>query len=199
MDFLSRARPRRKGTVAAAVLLACALLAGRAHAPAEEAPPSEDQVKAAFLFNFAKYVDWPRAAFPKADSPVVLGIINANEFGDDLARIISAKTAKGRRFELKRLAAGDDGAGCHILFIGAAEKKRFPDILARLHGASVLTVGESESFLKAGGMINFSRREDKVRLEINAAAAEGSRLKISSKLLNVADLVMGGPTKQGPP
>ena len=167
--------------------------------PAEEAPPSEPQVKAAFLFNFAKYVDWPRGAFATPDSPIVLGVVGRDEMGDALAKTISGKTVDGRRFELKRFTAGDNCAGCHILFLSASEKKRLPEILARLRGASVLTVGESESFLQAGGVINFARRNQRVRLEVNAAAADQAGLKISSKLLNVADLVIGGAKKQDPP
>ena len=100
---------------------------------------------------------------------------------------------------LNQFTPGDNCAGCHILFLSASEKKRLPEILARLRGASVLTVGESESFLQAGGVINFARRNQRVRLEVNAAAADQAGLKISSKLLNVADLVIGGAKKQNPP
>lgn len=156
-------------------------LPGRAQEPAPEY-----QIKAAFLFNFAKFVDWPPPAFPQTDSPIVIGVLGKNVFGHYLEDTIRDKQVKNRRFEIKEFASVNDAVNCHILFISPSLKDNLPKILTALHNASVLTVSESDQFIEAGGMINFTIEESKVHFQINDNAAKKAGLKISSKLLSLA-------------
>jgi YfiR/HmsC-like len=153
---------------------------------AQESPPTEYQLKAAFLLNFAKFVEWPPAAFAEPTSPIVLGILGDNPFGDVLKQTIQGKTINNRPLVPKVFSSSAEATNCHMLFIGSSEKARLPEILASLHGASVLTVGEMDRFAESGGMINFVRQGNKIRFQINEVAAKSVGLKISSKLLSLA-------------
>jgi hypothetical protein len=155
---------------------------------AQEAPPTEYQLKAAFLFNFAKFVEWPPAAFAGAKAPLVIGILGDNPFHDDLARTIGNKTIDEHPLEIKELQYSSlaQATNCHILFISTSEKKRLPEIFAGLKGASVLTVGETDRFTETGGMINFVPEGTKIRFQVNKDTATKAGLKISSKLLSLA-------------
>ena len=153
---------------------------------AQESPPTEYQLKAAFLLNFAKFVEWPPKVFAEATSPMVLGILGENPFGDVLERTIRDKTINSRPLVIKEFRSAAEATNCHLLFIGASEKARLPEIVAGLRGACVLTVGETDRFTEAGGMINFVRQGNKTRFQINEVAAKGVGLKISSKLLSLA-------------
>lgn len=163
-----------------------ALLLASGSGRAQESQPSEYQVKAAFLFNFAKFVEWPPQAFAGPTSPIVIGILGENPFGDDLERTIRDKTVNNRPFTIKEIRSLPEATNCHILFISTSEKKRLSEIFESLRGATVLTVGETERFVETGGMINLVKEADKIRFQINDGAAKGAGLKISSKLLNLA-------------
>ncbi|MFN0086233.1 MAG: YfiR family protein [Blastocatellia bacterium] len=151
----------------------------------------EYQVKAAFLFNFAKFVEWPPDAFSDGGAPLVIGIVGNDPFGDALEQTISEKSVNNRRLEISRLKWGQNLKGCHILFISSSESRRTPQIIESLKGGSVLTIGEMGQFNQQGGIIHFLMEENKVRFEINATAAAQMRLKISSKLLALAKSVIG--------
>jgi hypothetical protein len=153
---------------------------------AQEFQPSEYQLKAAFLFNFAKFVEWPPEAFAEARSPIVIGILGENPFGGDLERTIRNKTISNRSLAVKEIRSLAEATNCHLLFISTSEKQRLPEIIQGLRGASVLTVGETERFTEAGGMINFVLEGNKIRFRINDEAAKSAGLKISSKLLSLA-------------
>jgi hypothetical protein len=153
---------------------------------AQETPPTEYKLKAAFLFNFAKYVEWPPAAFAEATSPMVIGILGENPFRDDLEPTIRDKTINNRPLVIKEFRSPAEATNCHILFISTSEKQRLPEILKSLHGASVLTVGETDRFTETGGMINFVTGGNKIRFQINVEAAKSAGLKVSSKLLSLA-------------
>jgi len=115
---------------------------------------SEYQVKAAFLYNFAKFIDWPTEAFKDDLAPVNLCILGTDPFGDTL-NTIKDKTVKGRKLTLKRLYKLEDPGGCHILFISASEKGNVKQIIQSLKNSPVLTISEGERFAHGGGMINF--------------------------------------------
>jgi hypothetical protein len=153
----------------------------------------ESQVKAAFLVNFPKYVDWPAEAFAATNSPIVIGVLGKTEVTAELQKIIAGRIVNGRPIVLKHLASGTETGGCHILFVSAAEQKLLPGLLAKLKDGGVLTVGESDDFLGRGGIINLARREQKIAVEVNLTAADQARIKISSKLLSVASVVKGKP------
>lgn len=171
------------GTLIACLSLALLLPAS---AGAQESQPSEYQIKAAFLFNFAKFVEWPPASFADENAPLVIGILGDNPFSGDLDRIIQNKTINGHPLAIKQFHSPVEARNCQMLFISASEKKRLTEIFEGLRGTSVLTVSETDSFTEAGGMINFIFENKKIRFQINDEAAKSARLKISSKLLSLA-------------
>jgi len=153
---------------------------------AQESQPTEYQIKAAFLFNFAKFVQWPAGAIAGVTSPIVVGILGENPFHDDLARTIRNKTIDEHPMVIKEFHSPTEATNCHILFISTSEKNRLPEILKDLKGTSVLTVSEMEHFTESGGMINFVLIGKKIRFQINNDEAAKAGLKISSKLMSLA-------------
>ncbi len=153
---------------------------------AQNRPPSEYQIKAAFLYNFAKFVEWPPRAFAGPQAPIIVGVLGKNTFGDDLERTIRDKTVNNHPLEFKAFHSATEATNCHILFISASEKDHLPKILKSLRGASVLTVSETDRFIETGGMINFVIEDSKIRFQINDDAAKQAGLTISSKLLSLA-------------
>jgi len=149
-------------------------------------PAQEYQIKAAFLFNFAKFVEWPPDAFPNADSPIIIGVLGKNVFGHYLEDTIRGKTVQNRPFLLKEFKSVDEAVHCHILFIDPSVSESLSGIIKDLHNTSVLTVSETDQFLKAGGMVNFIIEDNKVHFQINDEAAKAAGLKVSSKLLSLA-------------
>ena len=167
---------------------------------AKSSSASEYQLKAVFLYNFAKFVEWPSESFADARAPIILGILGKDPFGTTIDQIIKSKTVKDRKLTIKRFEKIKDlrasfagkrekGAACHILFISSSEEEYLAKILEILKASSVLTVGEMEKFTQRGGMIIFTVKENKIRFEINLDAAKRAELKISSKLLKLAKIV----------
>jgi len=152
-------------------------------------PDSERDVKAAFLYNFAKFVEWPPEVFANATSPMVLCVLDDEPLGASLRATVKGETLNNRRFEVRLLRDPFGAQTCHILFVGPAEKGRLPEILAALRGTGVLTVGGGSDFLGRGGMIRLFLEQHRVRFDINLDAAEQSHLKLSSKLLRLARAV----------
>ncbi|MBI4548186.1 MAG: YfiR family protein [Ignavibacteriae bacterium] len=151
--------------------------------------PTEYQVKAAFLYNFAKFVEWSPETFSDTTTPIVIGILGEDPFEADLDTIVKDKNINGREFVVRRFQALKELEQCHILFISSSEQKDMPKILRRLRNSGMLTVSEVEHFAHIGGMINLVVEENKVRFEINVEAAEREGLKISSQLLKLARIV----------
>jgi len=158
------------------------------NAYAKQTPSSETLIKAAFLYNFAKFVEWPVDAFADDQTPLTLGILGKDPFGDAL-ETIRDKSVGGRRLEIKRSKTIQDLEKCHILFISGSEKNRVKMIFNGLKGSNTLTVGDMESFAQRGGIINFISVDKKIRFEINVDAAMQTGLKISSKLLKLARII----------
>lgn len=156
-----------------------------------EPPATEYQVKALFLFNFAKYVEWPAAVFTNDAAPITIGVLGTDPFGDNLQHAVAGKTINGRTFIIKHLAADADPGGCQILFISDSEAARLGEILDKAGALPILTVSEGEVSAAKNGIIKFLLKEGKVRLEIDLTAARKARLTISSRLLAVADVVKG--------
>ena len=185
--------PRARGisTLFIRALLVWLLCAGGMAATsglaAEETGFSEQQIKAADLLSFPKYIDWPASAFGSSNSPIVVGVYGNDEVAAQFRKLSNGRSVYSHPIVFKRITAIDDCVGCQIVFVGASEEREVPAIVARLQGSSVLMVGESDDFLDKGGIINLKRRESKVRLEVNLGAAHKADLQISSKLLNVAD------------
>ena len=141
---------------------------------------NEYQVKAAFLLNFAKFVEWPSDA---VDGQLVLGILGDDPFGVLVDQIVSGKLANGYRLTVRRFKWGENLRNCNMLFVSSSERKHLPQIMEALRGSDVLTVGETSQFNHAGGIIRFFIQSKTVRFEINPEASSKTRLKISSKLM----------------
>lgn len=170
-------------------LFALLALAGLLTSPARA--ESEYDVKAAYLFKFTKFVEWPASAFANPQAPFAIGIVGRDPFGGVLDRMIEGNTTGDRRLEVRRLSAGDSAGlrGCQMIFVSVSEARQLGSILSALQSRPVLVVGESEGFASAGGMLGFALRESRIGIEINSAAARQARLKISSQLLNIAKIV----------
>ena len=175
-------RPPRR----AAILLLGCLFAFGAPAWGQDTGPTEYQIKAAFLYNFVKFVDWPTQAYAGPTSPTVIGILGENMFGHNLEQAIHNKVIHHHSLQFKQFDSAAEVTNCQVLFISASERNRFPQILAALRGKSILTVSESGHFIPDGGMINFIIVDRKVRFQINNRAARQAGLIISSDLLNLA-------------
>lgn len=168
---------------------------GAAAIAAENGSSSEYAVKAAFLYHFAQFVEWPEGAFRDANSPLVYCTIGFDPFEGALDATLKGKSVNGRAIEVRHLKQAPEAQGCHLLFVGEGQKRQIPAVLAQFHGTPVLLVGESEKFATEGGTIGFVLEENKVRFEVNLEAAEKSRLKISAKLLALAKTVIGTPKR----
>jgi hypothetical protein len=186
--------PTGRGATRAPVLAALVLvLAAAAAAPAAAAPPPappapslEYDVKAAFLYNFAKFVEWPAEARGGEHDPLSLCIFGADPFGSRLDELVKGETIAGRSLAVRRIRQLSEIKSCHIAFFSHAEAEQVPAALASLRGSNVLTVGEDDGFAEQGGMIQFYLAENRVRFAINLDALEGTHLRVSSKLLRLA-------------
>ena len=163
------------------------LLAGIRVVCAQSAAADEYRIKAAFVYNFAKFVEWPAASFKNASDPITICVLG-NPFGDRLEATVRGKQIDERRLIVREVSSVADTTGCHILFV-SADARRVAAVLERLKTVPTLTVGESANFSTEGGVIGFRLENDKVRLEINTCAAERAGLRISSKLLSLATIV----------
>lgn len=151
---------------------------------------TEYQVKAAFLFNFAKFVEWPADAFPGVDAPLQICLLGQDPFGNEFEEVIGDKSVNGHRIEVIHPSGVPQARGCQIIFVSSSEKRKALEILRGLRGASVLTVGDTAGFAGMGGIINFVLDDGRVRFEINMKAAERAHLKVSARLLTVAKLIV---------
>jgi hypothetical protein len=173
--------------------VALALLLGALPALAEAPTAAEYQVKAAFLYNFVKFVDWPARAL-EGQETIVIGVVGEGPLAPTLERTLEGKTVGARRIVARRVALEGGPPKCHVLFIGSSAAAETAEILKRLAGSSVLTVGENEHFAESGGMIGFKMEADKVRFDINRDAAEQAGLRLNAQLLRLASNVIGGST-----
>jgi hypothetical protein len=187
---------RSAGRGPAALLLALALLlAVPGIAPAQAV--QEYDVKAAFLYNFTKFVDWPPEAFPDPNS-LKICVLGDDPFGGSLQAVAGEQVANHRLTVVRTDSISKPG-GCQILFISHSERDRLPQILAAVKGSPVLTVGDTKGFVDDGVIINFTFDGSKVRFEINTESADRAGLRISSKLLQLAKRVVSAPgVRPGP-
>jgi uncharacterized protein DUF4154 len=158
-------------------------------ARAEVVAPEYD-VKAAFLFNFTKFVEWPPAAFADEHSPLRICVLGENPFGKALQALMGDEVG-GRRLSLTHLENLNHLETCHVLYVSRSEEDRLPHVLTGLRSAPVLTVGDTPGFIEQGGMINFILEGTKVRFDVNQEAAERAGIKVSSRLLALAKHVRG--------
>ncbi len=167
--------------------LAAAILAA-IPSPAQAPAALEYQIKATFLYTVAKFVEWPPEKL-EGNGPIAIGVYGKDPFGGALDRLIQGKTVDGRGIVARRLTGLEQIRQQHIVFIAADEKKHLGVVLGALAGGGVLTVGDTDNFAEAGGMVNLVMKGNSVSLEINTSAAERSHIKISSRLLKLARVV----------
>ncbi len=147
------------------------------------------QVKAAFLYNFAKFVEWPAHTFKLASDPIVICVLGENPFGQLLEETVRGKSVDGRALAVRQVSELRQPYNCQILFVGTSDRPRRRAILGQIGSAAILTVGEAEGFAEEGGVVNFTVEGGKLRFQINPDAAERANLRISSKLLSLAQIV----------
>lgn len=170
--------------------LACTLQVTTPTASAAEPPTTREySVKAAFLFNFAQFVEWPESAFGGPDAPFIIGILGEDPFGSYLDNLVRGEKIRGRPIAIRRYRNVEEAANSHILFISLSGSDRVESTLAALKNHSVLTVADLDNFARLGGIIRFVTENGKIRLRINLTAARESHLTISSKLLRAATAV----------
>jgi uncharacterized protein DUF4154 len=170
------------------LVLGCIVMAVYPSGDAYADSALEYRVKAAFLYNFTKFVRWPETAFHNTNSPIEICILGDTPF-EEASSVIQNKTAGGRKLKIYRVNSLDDINGCHVLFISETAETSFFDSLSRIQHLNILTVGNRTGFALKGGVINFVMSENKVHFEINTKAADRAELKMSAQLLKIAKIV----------
>jgi hypothetical protein len=160
---------------------------------AQGEPSGEYQLKAAFLFNFAKFIDWPPTSFASPQSPFVVCILGVDPFGHAIDEVLKGKTIENRPVTIERLKSAAQVRQCHMVFVTQSESFHLAEIIQALHGSCVLLVGEADGFAEAGGAIQFALEDNHVRFLINPDAAARAGLRVSSKLLSLARVVHDSP------
>ena len=168
-------------------LLPLVATAAALFARAESPGFDEYEVKAAYLYNFAKFVEWPARAFQGSDDPISICLLGESPLGRSLKQAVDGKKVGTRSFAVHELSSAQSVKACHILFVSDSERGRLRSILRDAADSHLLTVGESANFTSSGGVINFKLRDSRIRFEIDAETASRAGLRISSKLLSLAE------------
>ncbi len=185
----SRVFPFLRPAVFGAVALLFLFAAARQPAGAQSRTVGEYEVKAAFLYNFAKFIAWPDKSFADPGAPFAFCVLGADPFGRTLDDALQGKTIGSHPVTLARLQDATEARRCQMVFVSSSESRRLPEIEDRLRGASVLLVGDFPGFADAGGALQFIIEDNRVRFLINTDAAQRAGLRLSSKLLSVARVV----------
>src|SRR3954462_4116014 len=178
--------PFRTGLLASILAFLCV--------PSSEGMPakrtSDAQVEGAYVYNFAKFGEWPERKFATPSSPILFCVLYDFSFEADLNRVVAGKAIAGRAVEVVQLRDASEAVPCHLLFVNAAQERQIRHVLELLRGSNVLTVGETDAFVEEGGMINFFLQDEQVQFRINNKAAREAGLYLSSRLLSLAKRVM---------
>lgn len=170
-------------------VLMCLCVFSMTQGVSESAPPEEYEVKALYLYNFAKFVQWPDGSFKTPEETIHLCVIGRDPFGSALD-LVKDKTVRGRAFEISYLKEWENvPPECHILFVGSAAKGHFNRIMDQAREGSILTVSDLEEFVYKGGIIRLFTSKQRVRFRINLSAAQRADIQISSSLLKLAEVV----------
>jgi hypothetical protein len=166
-------------------------------APARAATPGEYQVKAVFLYNFSRFVEWPETAFADPKAPFVVGVFGFDPFGEDLDEAVRGEAVRGHPLVVRRVRTAAEAANCQILFIHHSERGRLPEVLDAVDKRSTLTVSDSADAANQGVMIRFFTQNGRIRMRIDVDSARAAHLTISSNLLRSAEIV-GSAAREGP-
>ncbi len=169
------------------VIVACIILLAGPPLASQDAAV-EYQVKAAFLYNFAKFVEWPNQVFPSRESALTICLVG-DPFQGAVERTIQGELWNGRPLAVRRIDSASDVRGCHVVYVSRAAAQKNMEILMAAASAPILTVGETDDFIRAGGIIRFTEAGRRIRFEINPDAADRVSLRVSSRLLRLADIV----------
>lgn len=164
------------------------LVAAPVSSRAQPLAAPEYQLKAAFLFNFVQFVQWPPTAFAGGESPVVIGVLGEDPFGEHLDQLVRGERIRGRAIVVQRHVRVEELAGCQLLYINENDQGKLKSILARLDRQPILTVSDAPDFTRHGGMIGLLTQDNRVRLLVNVDAANAAHLTLSSKLLRRAQI-----------
>lgn len=189
--------PSRRMLATGACAFAAVLLLGAAPVPEAGAPSAaaaslERKVKAAFLYKFLGYTEFPASAFTDAASPVVIGVVAADDMAAELNRIVAGRTIQARPIAVKAFHEGEAPTGVHLLFVGGSDSAKVKAALKAAQPAPMLLVSEAENGLQMGSVINFKVVDERVRFDVSLEAAERNSVKLSSRLLTVANQVVKG-------
>jgi hypothetical protein len=184
-----RVRVVRKKTAAAFLAVSIAITSPFV-AAAQEYVPAQSRIKAAFLATFPSFVDWPDGAFSAPNSPLVACVLGDFRFGTTLAEVSRDSAPHGRRISVRWNKNDHQIRGCHVLFVSSSELSRYTKVIALVQGTSTFTVGETEDFLDAGGMLSISFENESVQFEVNLGSAREAHFHVSSKLLALAHRVV---------
>lgn len=149
--------------------------------------PSENKVKAVFLYNFTRFIDWPKEAF-SSNATFKIGILGKDPFGNFLEETMRGENVSGNLIVIERFNNLKDVKNCHILFINLKDEERIKEAIAATKDKNILTISENKDFVKWGGMIRIYSEDNRIRMQINDTAARKSDIKISAKLLNIAEV-----------
>jgi hypothetical protein len=156
---------------------------------AQKPPAREYQLKAAFIFNFTQFTEWPPSTYSSSKAPFVIGILGEDPFGSYLDELVKEETVNGHPLLVQRFTNAEEIKNCHILFIKVPKPVKYKTILTSLKGKNILTIGEDPNFINEGGMIRFMMVNNKIQFQINPDAAKEENIIISSKLLRLAEIV----------
>ncbi|HZV67455.1 MAG TPA: YfiR family protein [Telluria sp.] len=190
MPFAPHRRLRRASWMALCLCLWLSLSLPFGAARAESAP-LERQVKAAYLYKFAGFVEWPEGSFARPDAPLQIGVAGNDALAEQIEQMVAGRSINGHPIAVRKLHRGEALAGLHILFVGALERSAAAELLAAARGQSLLTVTDSDDMAALGSMVNFVVADDRLRFQVALKAVAASRLRISARMLAAAYKVQG--------
>jgi YfiR/HmsC-like len=185
--------PSRRRLQARLMLASCLVASALAVGAEGTRTLNEYSVKAAFLYNFVLYTDWPPEAFSGPDAPLVIGVLGDDPYGGLLDRALPSKRVKGRALEVRRVGWDGGVLGCHVVFLAASETRRIGELLQQIDQQSVLSVCDTTAAAERGCVIGFMVADARVGFDINTASASKARLSISSRVLALARKRLDGP------
>jgi hypothetical protein len=154
----------------------------------QSVPSKEDQIKAAYIFNFAKFTTWPASKFSEPGSPLIIGIFGEDPFGVLIDELVKGELVQGRPIEIKRYKDSDQISYCHVFYVHHSNNVDLEDIIRKLESLDVLTISDIDNFTEKGGIVKFFQDDGKMKFEINGQVVKNSRLMISSRLLRLAEI-----------
>jgi hypothetical protein len=178
--------------VASTLVLACTMVCVPGSLAADDAETLERRVKAAFVYKFLSFVEWPASSFVQTDGPIVVGVAGSDDLASELSALVAGRVANERAVSVRRVREPVEVSGLHALFIGRSEARRLASFARAAQQSNVLLISESPGALAQGSMINFVIVEGRVRFEVALDAVERANLRLSSRLLAVAHSVRTG-------